>query len=95
MHSLFRHNGNILLDSEGFLIHIDFGYILTISPRNLGFETSPFKLTSELIEVMGGLNSETFANFRELLFNGMLAVRKHHKRIMTLVDVISNSKSSL
>lgn len=81
-----------MLDSEGFLIHIDFGYILTISPRNLGFETSPFKLTSELVEVMGGPNSESYAYFRELLFSGMMAVRQHYQKIMALVDVRSNSK---
>ena len=83
-----RHNGNILLDSDGHVIHIDFGYILTISPRNLGFEMSPFKLTQELIDVMGGVGSDMFEYFKILMLQGLIAARKHHERLVGLVDMM-------
>ncbi|KOS19507.1 Phosphatidylinositol 4-kinase pik1 [Escovopsis weberi] len=42
-----RHNGNVLIDSEGHIIHIDFGFMLSNSPGSVGFEAAPFKLTHE------------------------------------------------
>ena len=45
-----RHNGNILIGREGFITHIDFGFLFCTSPRgNLGFEMAPFKLTNEFM----------------------------------------------
>ncbi|KHN74836.1 Phosphatidylinositol 4-kinase beta [Toxocara canis] len=82
------HNGNILLDSEGHLIHIDFGFILSISPRNLGFETSPFKLTQEIVDVMGGVGSDMFKYYKILLLKGLIAARKHHDRIVNIVEIM-------
>lgn len=79
-----RHNGNILLHSDGHLIHIDFGFILSTSPRNLGFETSPFKLTPEFVEVMGGNQSKLFEEFKSLILQGLIAARKHMEKITSL-----------
>ncbi len=58
-----RHNGNILLDREGHLVHIDFGFMLTNSPGNFGFEAAPFKLPLEYVEVLGGIDSDGSENF--------------------------------
>ncbi|CAB3379442.1 Hypothetical predicted protein [Cloeon dipterum] len=83
-----RHNGNILLDDKGHLIHIDFGFILSTSPRNLGFETSPFKLTQEFVDVMGGEESDMFRYFKLLILQGLLAARKHMDNLLILVEIM-------
>jgi len=61
-----RHNGNILIDNEGHIIHIDFGFMLSNSPGAVGFEAAPFKLTYEYVEVLGGLGSPEYDDFKKL-----------------------------
>ncbi|XP_038052133.1 phosphatidylinositol 4-kinase beta-like isoform X2 [Patiria miniata] len=85
-----RHNGNILLDPTGHIIHIDFGFILSSSPRNLGFEASHFKLTPEFVEVMGGVGSDMFEYFKILMLQGLIAARKHQDKLVQLVEVLQS-----
>ncbi|CAL5867762.1 uncharacterized protein PFLUO_LOCUS1982 [Penicillium psychrofluorescens] len=49
-----RHNGNIMVDDAGHIIHIDFGFCFDIAPGGVRFERAPFKLTSEMVAVMSG-----------------------------------------
>lgn len=65
-----RHNGNILLDNLGYLVHIDFGFIFNLTPGNIGFESAPFKLTEEYVQLMGGVDSDMFFYFKCLLTRG-------------------------
>ena len=82
-----RHNGNILINNEGYLIQIDFGFFLSNAPGG-EFEKAPFKLTNEIIEVIGGINSKYFQIFRKLMCKGMLAIAKHYEKIMILVEMM-------
>lgn len=83
-----RHNANIMLDTDGHIIHIDFGFIFGDSPGfNLNFENAPFKLTREYIDVLGGLESEAFKTFEDLFVRGFFALQKHVDAICTIVQV--------
>jgi phosphatidylinositol 4-kinase B len=91
-----RHNGNILLDTCGHLIHIDFGFFFLSSPgKNSGFESAPFKLTREFVEVMDGPTSLKFRTFRELCCRTFLSLRKHCLEIILLVEMLSAGNEEL
>ena len=83
-----RHNGNILLDRQGHMIHIDFGFILQNTPGGMNFESAPFKLTQEYVDLMDGADSDKFEMFRSLLQAGLEQVRKNLDEILTLVTIM-------
>ncbi|XP_032234209.1 phosphatidylinositol 4-kinase beta [Nematostella vectensis] len=88
-----RHNGNILLDNYGYIIHIDFGFILSSSPGKLGFENSPFKLTHEFVEVMGGIDSDMYNYFKILMLQGFLAARKNMDKCLQIVEIMQTGSN--
>ncbi|GJQ10367.1 hypothetical protein GpartN1_g2158.t1 [Galdieria partita] len=91
-----RHNGNILIDSEGHIIHIDFGFLLSNSPGgNFEFEKSPFKLSAELVQVMGGVHSAAFRQFRKLCVQGYVECCHHRDKIVLMVDMFYSGNENL
>ena len=83
-----RHNGNILIDNAGHIIHIDFGFMLSNSPGSMGFEAAPFKLTHEYVDVLGGVGAPGFDEFRALCKRAFQALRKDADRIVMLVNLM-------
>ena len=84
-----RHNGNILIDNEGHLVHIDFGFLLSNAPgKGLKFETAPFKLNNDMLECLGGIKGSYFSNFKKLMYKGFKAVYKHRLKISILVEMM-------
>jgi len=84
-----RHNGNLLIDNMGHIIHIDFGFMLSNSPGSMGFEAAPFKLTQDYVDVLGGISSPAFEAFKALCKQAFQALRKDAERLIMLVDLMS------
>lgn len=83
-----RHNGNILLDENGHIIHVDFGFIMGDSPGfNMHFDSAPFKLTSEYIDLMGGLNGSVYKLFVDLFISGYFALQKQADVLAAIIQV--------
>ena len=84
-----RHNGNILIDNKGHLIHIDFGFLLSNAPgKGLRFETAPFKLNKDMVDCMGGVKGKYFEEFKKLFRKGFAAINRHRNKIIILVEMM-------
>ena len=76
-------------------MHIDFGFILTISPGgNLGFETASFKMSHEMTQLLdprGDRRSPSYLRFCHLAAQGYLVARQHRASILALFAAMSAS----
>ncbi|OLN95846.1 Phosphatidylinositol 4-kinase STT4 [Colletotrichum chlorophyti] len=87
-----RHNGNIMIDDAGHILHIDFGFCFDIAPGGIKFERAPFKLTQEMLAVMGGSpHHQAFKWFEELCVKAFLASRQHCEKLSQIVLLMMDS----
>lgn len=87
-----RHNGNIMIDDAGHILHIDFGFCFDIAPGGVKFERAPFKLTTEMVAVMGGsTDHQAYKWFEELCIKAFLASRQYTEKLSQLVLLMMDS----
>ncbi|WZH39701.1 Phosphatidylinositol 4-kinase [Fusarium acuminatum] len=87
-----RHNGNIMIDDAGHILHIDFGFCFDIAPGGVKFERAPFKLTTEMVAVMGGsMEHQSFKAFEELCIKAFLASRQYCEKLSQIVLLMMDS----
>ncbi|KAF7552189.1 hypothetical protein G7046_g7499 [Stylonectria norvegica] len=87
-----RHNGNIMVDDAGHILHIDFGFCFDIAPGGIKFERAPFKLTTEMLAVMGGsADHQSFKCFEELAVKAFLVSRQYCEKLSQIVALMMDS----
>ncbi|VEU20102.1 DEKNAAC100932 [Brettanomyces naardenensis] len=83
-----RHLENLLLTTDGYFFHADFGYILGADPK-------PFpplmKLPIQVIEGMGGLNDDNYQKFCNYCFITYLTLRRNASTILNLFQLMINT----
>lgn len=80
-----RHLDNLLLAPDGHFFHADFGYMLGRDPK-------PFaplmKLSKEMVDCMGGVQSEHYQRFKQYCFLAYTALRKSSNLILNLFSLM-------
>lgn len=83
-----RHLENLMIDNNGKLFHIDFGYAMGEDPK---WNPPLFKLTVEMINVMGGKESEYYTYFENKCVTYFITLRKHSKLLLNLMHLMVDS----
>jgi phosphatidylinositol 3-kinase len=80
-----RHLDNLLLAPDGHFFHADFGYILGRDPKPF---PPAMKLCAEMIDGMGGSNSEHYRQFKQYCYTAFNSLRKHSNLILNLFSLM-------
>jgi phosphatidylinositol kinase/protein kinase (PI-3 family) len=86
----YRHNGNILIDQEGHIIHVNFNYVLGMSPvLPPSCDLSPWKLSKEYLELMGGSSSYHYHQYKHRCIEAFLVLRKHAPEAIAMMEIMN------
>ncbi len=80
-----RHLDNLLLAPDGHFFHADFGFILGRDPKPFA---PAMKLCKEMVDGMGGANSEQYGQFKQYCFTAYTALRKSSNLILNLFSLM-------
>ncbi|DBA04605.1 TPA: hypothetical protein N0F65_012188 [Lagenidium giganteum] len=83
-----RHLDNLMMKTQGHLFHIDFGFIFGADPKPY---PPPFKLTKEMVEGMGGPESEHYLKFKTYCCQAYNWLRKSADLILNLLSLMADA----
>ena len=69
-----RHLENILVTSDGRVLHIDFSYVLGADPK---FSKAEMRITPEMLDMLGGKNSLHYQYFKHCISTSYQKIRRY------------------
>ncbi|KXG24803.1 hypothetical protein SORBI_3007G088100 [Sorghum bicolor] len=82
------HLDNLLLTDDGRLFHVDFAFILGRDPKPF---PPPMKLCKEMVEAMGGAESQYYTRFKSYCCEAYNILRKSSSLILNLFKLMERS----
>ncbi len=83
-----RHKENIMITNKGQFFHIDFGYIMDNDPK---WGAPPFKLSTELVQAMGGTQTQNYQRFITKSIDIFKYIRSDYKLFLNLFLLMIDS----
>src|SRR5579875_285053 len=80
-----RHLDNIMVTKDGYLFHIDYGFILGIEPKPLA---QYIRISEDIVEAIGGKESNYYKYFLDLCVKIYNCLRKYVWLFMGMLNII-------
>lgn len=82
-----RHLDNIMITDDGYLFHIDYGFILGDESRPI---SPAMRVTRDIVDAMGGEKSSDFDDFRNYCKNIYNCLRRHCNLFMNMLLILTD-----
>jgi hypothetical protein len=81
-----RHMDNIMVTKDGRLFHIDYSFVLGLDPKPLA---PKMRITAEMIDALGGINSNYYRMFEEYCSQCYNLLRKHSNLFTNMLFLLT------
>lgn len=85
-----RHLDNIMVNNEGYLFHIDYGFIIGSDPKPMTYPS--MRITSDMVDAIGGPKSQYYSDFVRLSKDIHLCLQKRLPCFYTMLKLLVTIK---
>lgn len=81
-----RHLDNIMISKEGYLFHVDYGFVMGFDPKPI---VPYMRIPGDLVDAMGGVNSKDYAKFKEYCSRAYLCLRGYTNLFTSMLMLLT------